>query len=128
MDKKDQPLVKKDFEKILVEALSDQAKTIIDAVDFGFNNAKRDRAKIKSDIVEIKSDIVEIKEKLRSLERRIIFIENVITRHTKEVKAIRQELSQIKNSLKNSEVISKDDYAKAMNLEKRVEKLEMAVA
>lgn len=121
MDKKNQPLVKKDFEKILVQALSDQAKSIVDAVDFGFENAKKDRLEIRSDI--------------SSLKQRIIFLENKFTDHTKKLDSQfeildgnTKELKEIKDSLKNLIVVSKTDRMEAIQLVKRVEKLEMAVA
>ena len=115
-EKENQSLTKKDFKKILVETLSDQAKSIIEAVDFGFENAKKDR--------------LEIKDTLRNIERRVIFIEDVITRHTKEVKEIRQELKKVKNELQKLTDTrkTKTDNIKIVQLEERVGKLELAIA
>ena len=122
-EKENQPLTKKDFKKILVETLSDQAKNIIEAVDFGFENAKKDR-------VGMKEDIADIKYRLRKIERKVIFIEDVITRHTKEVKEIKQELKKIKNELEKLADTGKikTDNIKIVQLEERIGKLEMAVA
>jgi gas vesicle protein len=123
MDKKNQSLTKKDFKEILSEALKDQSQAIIEAVDFGFENAKKDRVKIKSDIVDIK-------DRLGSIERRVIYIEDVITRHTKEIKEIKQELKKVKNGLEKLANVSrtKTENIKITLLEKRIGKLELAVA
>jgi len=84
MNKKENNLLtKKEFETILSTAMQEQAKTIIEAVDFGFEKAKEDRN--------------EIKKKLSSLERRVIYIEDVITKHSKELKEIREDLKELKS-------------------------------
>ncbi len=130
MDKKNQSLTKKDFKEILSEALKDQSQAIIEAVDFGFENAKKDRVKMKGDIAEIKGGIAEIKDKLSSIERIIIFIEDVITRHTKEIKEIKQELKKVKNGLEKLANVSrtKIDNIKITLLGERIGKLELAIA
>ena len=123
MNKENPSLTKKDFKEILSEALKDQSQSIIEAVDFGFENAKKDRA-------EIKQDIADIKYRLRKIERRVIFIEDVITRHTKEIKEIKQELKKVKNELEKlaNTHKTKTDDVKVVQLEERVGKLEFAMA
>ena len=123
MDKENQLLTKKDFKEILLEALKDQSQSIIEAVDFQFENAKKDRA-------EIKQDIKDIQYTLRKIERRVIFIEDVITRHTKEIKGISQELKKIRNELEKLADArkTKTDDIKVVQLAERVGKLELAMA
>ena len=122
--KENNPLTKKDFEKILSKALGEQAQIIIEAVDFGFEKAKEDRAGMKEDMKEIRN-------KLPSLERRIIYIEDVMTRHTKEVGGIKatltrhsKELKEIKKDLKELKAQKEPLEQRVISLEERVEKLE----
>ena len=120
MNKKNNPLTKKDFEKTLYGALTDQAKSIIEAVDFGFEKAKEDRQ--------------EIKDKLSSLERRVIYIEDVITKHTNEIKGVKtiltkhsKELKEIKTGLKELKSQKEPLAEKVALLEKRVAQIEVKV-
>lgn len=124
MNKKENNLLTK---KDLYEALEDQAQTIIEAVNFGFEKAKEDR-------VGIKEDIQEIKNKLSSLERRIIYIEDTITGHTKEIKGIKatltkhsKELKEIKTALKELKFQKEPLAERVTVLEKRVAQLEAKV-
>ncbi|MBU3964148.1 hypothetical protein KJ562_00190 [Patescibacteria group bacterium] len=108
MNKKENNLLtKKDFEKILCKAMEEQAQTIIEAVDFGFEKAKEDRN--------------EIKNKLSSLERRVIYIEDVITKHSKELKEIRKDLKELKSQ-------ERPLLERVALLEKKVIQLEARVA
>ena len=101
--KENNTLTKKD----LYDALEDQAQTIIEAVNFGFEKAKEDRK--------------EIKDKLSSLERRVIALEDITTEHGKELKKIRKILSQLQKQRNVG-------MEKADLLEKKIIQLEAKVA
>lgn len=101
------PLTKKEFKKTLYQALEDQAQSIIEAVNFGFEKAKEDRQ--------------EIKDKLSNLERRIIALEDISTEHGKELRKIRAILTQLKKQRKVNE-------EKIVLLEKRIARVEAMVA
>jgi len=108
MNKKENNLLtKKEFETILSTAMKEQAKTIIEAVDFGFEKAKEDRN--------------EIKKKLSRLERRVIYIEDVITKHSKELKEIREDLKELKSQ-------KEPLLERVAMLEKKVNQLEIRIA
>jgi len=128
MNKKGNNLfAKKDFKEILHKALSDQATSIIEAVNFGFEKAKEDRQ--------------EIKNKLSSLERRVIYIEDVITKHTKQIKSINatlarysrilaqhsKELKEIKAGVKELKARKEPLIERVNLLEKRIALLEAKV-
>lgn len=105
-----QLLTKKHFESVLHTALGEYSKSIIEAVDFGFEKAREER-------LEMKKDIKEIRDKLHSLEKRVAYIEEVITKYSKDLKQIKSMLFQLKKQ-------QKPDREKVVELEERVIKLE----
>lgn len=104
------PLTKEYFESVLYTALEEYSKSIIEAVDFGFEKAKEDR-------LEIKKDIKDIRNKLHRLEKRVAYIEGVITNHSKDLGQIKKMLSQLKKQ-------QKIDKEKVIQLEEKIIKLE----
>ena len=128
-------LTKKDFEEMLCKTMEEQAQSIIEAMNFGFETAKEDRD--------------EIKKRLSSLERRVIYIEDVVTKHSKILakhsKILAEhskilakhskildehskELKEIKEELKEPKFQKEPLLRRVALLEKKVSQLEVGAA
>ncbi len=113
-------LTLKDLEETLTKYFKEYTGEIIEAVDFGFEKAKEDRK-------EIKDRLASLERKVTSLERRAIHIEDVITRHTKEIKIIKTTLAKHSKELKEIKKDLKELKSQKEPLEERVNLLEERV-
>lgn len=86
-------------------------------VNRGFDSMER---KFDKMFAENKKEHKQIFQKLESLEKRIIYIEDVITKHSKELKAIKRELKALKSQKEPLE-------QRVILLEQKVEQLEAQI-
>ncbi len=101
------------LDKSFKEWASSITGTILEAVNFGFANVKK--------------DIEEIKSQLWKLDRRVFAIEEILTEHGKELRHHNTEFNEIKKLLLQLQKQDKADEKKVLLLEQRVGRLEAKV-
>jgi len=127
--------VKNKEKNITLNDLARMVKVGFDEVYKRFDGVDKRFDKIDKRFRKIDGRFDEVWMKLHSLERRIIAIEDILVEHAKRLRGIEQgrgrvgeKVKSIKKEIKAIKAQKKIDNKRILNLEKRIEKLELKYA
>ena len=93
----------------------------------GFSGVDERFDRMENEIVLIKERLDRIEMKLDSLERRIFAIEDILTKHGRDIEEMKRDIKEIKAELKGLKKTDGVNSNKIFGLEQRVKVLEVKI-